>query len=293
MIILVLFLSRVVFVWSLPGNDNTIEDLVKHYFRLSFTIDEIVGFLLFSHHIVTSRTTVKRILKRLGLRRYGVESRLEVIVQKILELHSTGYMDLGYKALWKVLNSICNVRVGQETVRIALKIIDPDGVHLRSQHRLRRRQYTSKGPNYVIHIDGYDKLKPFGIAIHGCVDGYSRRILWLKAGPTNNNPYVTARCFVDYLREIKSVPRMVRCDRGSENVVIKDIQICLRSFHTDTMSGTKSFSEGRSTANQRIEMFWGCLKKHFTQFWRNKFKDMIDANVFNNADPTPHPVHQI
>ena len=32
----------------------------------------------------------------------------------------------------------------------------------------------SCGPNYVWHIDGYDKLKPFGIAISGCIDGFSR-----------------------------------------------------------------------------------------------------------------------
>ncbi len=29
----------------------------------------------------------------------------------------------------------------------------------------------SQGPNHVWHIDGYDKLKPFGFPIHGCVDG--------------------------------------------------------------------------------------------------------------------------
>ena len=27
------------------------------------------------------------------------------------------------------------------------------------------------GPNYVWHCDGYDKLKPYGFAIHGCMDG--------------------------------------------------------------------------------------------------------------------------
>lgn len=32
--------------------------------------------------------------------------------------------------------------------------------------------YNAKGPNYSWHTDGYDKLKPYGIAIHGCIDGY-------------------------------------------------------------------------------------------------------------------------
>ena len=28
-----------------------------------------------------------------------------------------------------------------------------------------------QGPNYLWHMDSYDKLKPYGISIHGCIDG--------------------------------------------------------------------------------------------------------------------------
>ena len=28
-----------------------------------------------------------------------------------------------------------------------------------------------KGPDFVWHIDGYDKLKPYGFPIHFCIDG--------------------------------------------------------------------------------------------------------------------------
>ena len=28
------------------------------------------------------------------------------------------------------------------------------------------------GPNSVWHCDGMDELKPYGFAIHGCIDGY-------------------------------------------------------------------------------------------------------------------------
>jgi hypothetical protein len=267
-----------------PGPDASTEDLVRYYFNRSFTIQDICGFLVCVHHMVVSHTTVKRILKRLKLNRNGVESPLEEIVTSIINLHALGYNDLGHKALWKHLNTRCGLRATQETVRIALQIIDPIGVELRRRNRLRRRRYINKGPHFLLHIDGYDKLKPFGIAIHGAIDGFSRRILWLRAGSTNNNPHVVARHYVDYLKEAKCVPRMVRSDGGSENVVIRDIQIALRSFHHDDMSGERSFSVGISTANQRIEMVWSCLKRSFTQFWRNIFKDLLDSNTFNNAD---------
>ena len=42
----------------------------------------------------------------------------------------------------------------RETVRILLKILDADGVELRSSRRLVRRIYISVGPNYLWHIDG-------------------------------------------------------------------------------------------------------------------------------------------
>ena len=34
--------------------------------------------------------------------------------------------------------------------------------------------YSFQGPNYPWHIDGYDKLKAYGFAIHGCIDGWGR-----------------------------------------------------------------------------------------------------------------------
>ena len=40
--------------------------------------------------------------------------------------------------------------------------------------------------------DGYDKLKPFGFCFHGCIDGYSRRIILLEVGFPKNEPEVTA-----------------------------------------------------------------------------------------------------
>jgi hypothetical protein len=50
---------------------------------------------------------------------------------------------------------------------------------MRKQHKLKRRVYQNPGPNAVWHADGYDKLKPYDFAIHGCIDGWSRKVLWL------------------------------------------------------------------------------------------------------------------
>ncbi len=46
-----------------------------------------------------------------------------------------------------------------------------NGTKQRKSRRLARRLYLNMGPNYLWHTDGYDKLKPYGIAIHVCIDG--------------------------------------------------------------------------------------------------------------------------
>jgi hypothetical protein len=73
-------------------------------------------------------------------------------------------------------------------------------------------------PNDRWHIDGYDKLKPFGFCIHGAIDGYSRRILWLEVSSSNNDPTTVAKYYVDYARHVSGTARVVRGDKGTETL---------------------------------------------------------------------------
>ena len=68
------------------------------------------------------------------------------------------------------------------------------------------------GPNYCWHLDGYDKLKPYGFPIHGCIDGFSRKMLWLQLSRSNNNPQVILRFFVDAVDACGGCPRKLRID---------------------------------------------------------------------------------
>ena len=145
------------------------------------------------------------------------------------------------------------ITTDQETVRLTLKALDPEGVICRSRNRLKRRIYIFKGPNYMWHIDGYDKLKPFGFAIHRCMDGYSRKIIWLKALPSNNDPRIITDICIKCISKSMIVPQILQADRGSENVLIAGLHRFFRREHGDAFSGVRSFRCGSSTAYQRIE----------------------------------------
>ena len=95
-----------------------------------------------------------------------------------------------------------SVVVAKETIRYALRILYPEDVDERLRHRLQRRQYKGKGPNLLWHIDGFDKLKPYGFCLRRGIDGYSRRILWLEVGISNTEPAFIAKYFVDCVKAV-------------------------------------------------------------------------------------------
>ena len=56
--------------------------------------------------------------------------------------------------------------------------------------------------------------------------------MWLEVGPTNNNPQVIALYFVKTLLQYRTVPCLLRCDRGTEIVHLEKIQKFLRRNET-------------------------------------------------------------
>lgn len=48
---------------------------------------------------------------------------------------------------------------------------------------------------------------------------------------------------------LKGCPKVIRCDRGSENFLIAESQIAFRLNHGDLLSGEKSVRFGSSPSN--------------------------------------------
>ena len=120
-------------------------------------------------------------------------------------------------------------------------------------------------------MDGHDKLKPYGFSIHGCIDGFSRKLIWLEVSPSNKKPEIIAKFYLDADQELGGVPERVRSDDGTENAVVEAIHTFLRSTHGNT-TGLGSFLIGRSTSNQRIETYWSQLVKDGPGWWMNFLK---------------------
>ena len=258
------------------------DEIIERYFNLGLQHHEIINFLSVAHGIIISLRQLKRVLKKRQLKRSTRQVDLGRVISAIESELERGANGIGYRAMWQRLRNEHKIVVSREIVRQALRIIDPEGVAQRLRHRLRRRQYRAKGPNFLWHIDGYDKLKPYGFCIHGCIDGFSRRIMWLEVGTTNNDSRVVAKYFLDCVKQIGGMPSIVRADYGTENVKIAGVQRFLRRHGSDSFAGTKCFMYGRSVSNQRIESWWSLLRKSCTDWWISHFKDLRDFGSYSD-----------
>ena len=255
------------------------DRLVRLYFELGFTQKEILYYLASKHRIVISLRHLKRVLKSLALYRRKHTDILDVALFILDTISNTSGKLHGYR--WMHTKCVCNgFCVSRETVRLLLQILDPESVNQRRRRRLQRRRYHGNGPNFNWHIDSYDKLKPYGICINGCIDGFSRKMIWLQAHYTNSDPHLIAGYFIEAVLDIEGCPRRMRADRGNENGVARDLQTFLRRNHEDSLADQKSFVYGRSIANQRIEAWWNILRKECAQYWMNLFSQLKDDGLF-------------
>lgn len=111
---------------------------------------------------------------------------------------------------------------------------------------------------------------------HGCIDGFSRKIIYLGVAQDNTSRTVF-RLFHD-ASQIDGVPSRVRADRGTENVLVARFMIESRGMDR------ASFLSGRSVHNQRIERLWSDVNRIVTAPFKRLFNSMKDLGFLDEHD---------
>ena len=105
-------------------------------------------------------------------------------------------------------------------------------------------------PNSLWNIDGHHSLIRCKFVVHGCIDGKSRKIMFLCCN-LNNLAETVWTFFLDSIIENGGHwPFRIRVDYGVENVLICEEMVNKRGLYSS------SFIAGPSTRNQRIGRLW-------------------------------------
>ena len=77
------------------------------------------------------------------------------------------------------------------------------------------------------------KNSTFPLAVYGAIDTASRKLLRLKVWVANSNPIIVGRRYLEYLYECRTMPSILRLDKGTETGIITTMHAFLRQSHGD------------------------------------------------------------
>lgn len=260
----------------MADGDDERTCLIKYLYNQQLPVNDILRVMR-DHGYEMSRRHLNRLLayNNLGRRQYSSEGTVVDFIYETLQ--GSGNLH-GYR--WMHERCLSNgIRCRKEDVRLILAALDPHGVQQRQSRRLQRRQYAAAGANHIWHVDSYDKLKPYGLCINSGIDGFSRKLIWLNTYNTNSDPRVVGGYYMNAVQSLHGCPVIVRSDPGTENTTIRDChRYLLRDVDPD---GAFVYLSGCSTANQRIESFWGQLRKQSVEYWLTTFHELQHYGHYN------------
>ncbi|CAH0385641.1 unnamed protein product, partial [Bemisia tabaci] len=160
----------------------------------------------------------------------------------------------------------------RQKIRETLRAVDPVGTVFRQRLKTKRKKFYVPGPNHLWSMDGNEKLNMYSFYIHGCVDAYSRKAIYIKCA-TNKKSTTVLQFFKEAVQGY-GFPKVVRSDKGLENVKVATFMLQSRGVDSHC------FITGRSVHNQRIERFWGEVNKVSLRF-KNFFSNLCLQGILN------------
>ena len=158
----------------------------------------------FSYYFWSLRTLDRR-LRYFNI--YYVNKALTVMEVKgavLQEVDGPGKL-LGYRAMQNKIRQKYVLLAPHDKIYDIMYELDPDGLEQRRPGLKKKRAktgFTIKGQNWFFFVDGHDKLMGYHnstlrLAIYGCIDTASRKLMWLRVWTTNSKPEIIGRWYLE------------------------------------------------------------------------------------------------
>ena len=269
---------------DVPGFDLLLQDLT---YQKGLSDYEISVALSEDFDCTFKPITIRNLrLKRGLLRRDILQRRQESIEQwraiVEAELRRGTLANYGRNLLYAYFKrEYPMMQLGQRNLYELAREIDPEGAERRRRAVNRRRgAYLVPGPNFIWSIDGHCKLERWGFEIYGCIDAYSRFIVFAHCGYTARTSYATMVLYLNAVRKYELSPMLIRSDKGVETLMLANLHHALAVRDWPGLPFQSCYCYGTSTSNQRIESWWGQWTRTKGHAWGDYFRQLQVQNLW-------------
>lgn len=243
--------------------------------------DHFMLLQLHSEGFIITKTGLSRIRRELGLWRRQTP---EMVTERLTELRrfftdeaekNTKLESYGRTYLYVYVRQHQHV-LSRRALYECFRDFYPGSITERwNTMRYRRTGWTAPGPDFIWSLDAYDKLKAWGFEIYASIDAYSRFITWFYVGISSSTSRSVVAQYLHVLSQRKTMPNLVRSDRGGETVLMAGAHYYLSKSRVRVRDGNPQdvrFQDcwiyGKSTHNEKIESWWLRLSRGRAKFWR-------------------------
>lgn len=216
-----------------------------------------------------SRATLYRHLEKAGVstdRTPLTDQELDEVVVTIKNDHPNDGEKLMQGHLLRL-----GINVSRQSLRNSLHRVDHENIVARGRRTVKCRIYSVPYPNYVWHMDSHHKIIKWRFVIHGCIDGFSRTIIYLSC-KDNNRASTVLTLFQNSVSEFGYVPEHVRSDHGGENVdVWRYVTSCNNGDPDSVITGS-------SVHNDRVERLWRDVNRCVASCYAETFRNLEESN---------------
>ena len=204
--------------------DKELNEKLVAYVNQGIQRLDILDFMKrdFNQYTWSLRTLCRR-LTHFGISYTDSGETLNEIKEAVRkELDGPG-KQLGYRAMHQKIRQEHELNVPRDAVYATMTELDQAGLEGRAlgSKKKKKGHFTTKGVDWVHSLDGHCKLMgyqrfTFPLAVYGCLDTASRRLLWLRVWTDNCDPKLVARWYFDYLYDRRVIASIIRVDKGTE-----------------------------------------------------------------------------